>query len=215
MNYKIIKPDGYVDPILEEGEEKVEPFPNVLDIPKSIRSTLQCALYFQSRTASISTTAKPITSTTPSTSTLPSIPIPALLTYPLTPSSIYLPSFPLHYPLPPAPISATSNSNSVDFTSLSSGNSLTYFSTTFLHLKVQEISREEVQSAREWIRNLAREKERESGGGNGSNGGKSGGGNGRGGRSNGSARGGGGGGKSTSGRGGGTNSGRGGVLFVP
>ncbi|GAA5870295.1 hypothetical protein JCM16303_001953 [Sporobolomyces ruberrimus] len=166
-------PEGYIvelptdentgEPIeLPPPEEGQDPFPLPLptanDIPRSLRSTLQCVLYFYS--------SKPPSPnpTPPSVAIYNSdIPVPAPI-----PSSLLS--------LIPPPTSTSSSSprkphhHSIDFLSLSSGDLLSYYLETFFpHVilnptnnsteaetgSIKKISKEEVEAAREWAKKLA------------------------------------------------------------
>lgn len=132
--------------VLEEGEDPpAPPLPTVADIPRAIRSTIQCALYFQSLSPPLTSTSRqlptPLTPTLSPKKIAPSAttkskskPTPTpLLLHPTSPD--FVPSWPLHIPAAQQPQRTFSTQPSaqpaIDFNSLASGNTIHYFLSTF------------------------------------------------------------------------------------
>lgn len=128
------------DGTLPEGIEEPLPLPTMNDVPRSIRSTLQCFLYFfqQEREQSSSIVGDRRTSIALHESHLPvPPPIPSTL-------MALLPSTP----------SSTSSPNQLDFDSLASGDVLAYYLSTFFALtrnEISSISPQEVTDAKQWF----------------------------------------------------------------
>ncbi|GAA5949554.1 hypothetical protein JCM3765_002701 [Sporobolomyces pararoseus] len=195
-NFKIELPkDENGQPILlqqeeQEGEGSGEPLPLPLptanDIPRTIRSTLQCFLYFHQKHHSSSSTSPP-----PTVALYNSLhPVP-----PPIPSSLLS-------LLPKPSTSSTSSSSTIDFLSISSGDTLNYYLENFFfppsspsplessnsntssntsNQVITLISSSQVVAAKEWFKKLAavaqKEKEKEKNNNNNSGGGGSAGGN--------------------------------------
>ncbi|GAA5859645.1 hypothetical protein JCM1840_006388 [Sporobolomyces johnsonii] len=209
-------------PLVEEGEEPAPPPPPTAnDIPRHLRSTLQCLLYFHARSQARPSPTKSDAPPTPSTvlynSLLPTPPpIPSsLLSLVPTPSSTSTSTRPKPF------LDASAAAPPPDFLALSSGDALTYYLSTFFPaVPHYAIPSSEVLAATQWLKSqataLAAAKEA-AGGGGGRGGGRGGA---RGGRGDGRRGGGGGGrsGRSGGGGSGGADAGGAGAsrtLFVP
>ncbi|GAA5832160.1 hypothetical protein JCM11251_004262 [Rhodosporidiobolus azoricus] len=220
-------------PEVEEGEEPPPlPLPTANDIPRHLRSTLQCALHFQQKAVAASSSAPSAAKPSPSAG-------PVTLVY----NSLLPTSPPLHHSLlklvhahqsrtslTSSPRKQRDSAPPPDYLALSSGHALTYYLSTFFSYPsspifpsaaeegvVRLVTSSEVVAAQAWLKGQAQAmqaaKEREAGGGGGrggAGGGNRGGGRGRGGRGGGRGGRGGGQGGQTGGAGPG-----GKTLFVP
>ncbi|GAA5826768.1 hypothetical protein JCM5353_003228 [Sporobolomyces roseus] len=144
-------------PLQEDGEPIPIPLPTASDIPRSLRSTLQCTLYFSR--------LSPETSVLLYNSSLPVSP-------PIPSSLLQLISTQLRTPHPPQP-------PLIDFLSLSSGDPIDYYLKTFFPTsgtRMRVVQEEEVVQAKEWWKlqvaaKSAKERERLNGNGENNRGG--------------------------------------------
>ena len=157
-------PEGYValaalvPPLpLADGETPPEPAsPTANDIPRTLRSTLQCALFFLSLPTAPEIAVHNLPSTLPYTPTQP----------------------PTH--TTPHRSNGSQPAQQPDFAALSSGTALSYFLSTFFPAQpVYAVSTSEIVAAREWAKALAQARSAENDNGRG---GRGSGGRGRGGR---------------------------------
>ncbi|GAA5908275.1 uncharacterized protein JCM6883_004334 [Sporobolomyces salmoneus] len=127
----------------EEEEEDELPLPTANDIPRSLRSTLQCVLYFL-----LQQTQNPPSSSSAKTKLVlfnSHLPIP-----PPIPSSLLVQQ--------QRTAQSTTSSNGIDYLALSSGDTLSYYLDTFFPSSssakgaVSIVTMEEVSEAREWIK---------------------------------------------------------------
>lgn len=129
-------PEGYVPEEDDEGLPIPRALPSASDIPRTLRSTIQCALFFHANSSSPST--------------------PPLL--------VYNSSGPDYTPPPVVIVAPAPNFRSngtgptpipIDFLALSSGDAITYYLNTFLCVSSRNLTSVEVSSAREWARGQA------------------------------------------------------------
>lgn len=148
-------PAVVIDEVVDENEEFPPPPPSANDIPKWLRSTIQCALYFS-------------TLKTPSSIVSHSLNLPPILPPPPQPQLLQS-----HNP---------SNSNRqdqqqplTDFFSISSGDTLSYYFSTYFSTSTPpyEITSSEILEAREWTKSLALAKEASNNSRGGGRGGRS------------------------------------------
>lgn len=149
----------------EDGEPLPPPQPTANDIPRSLRSSLQCALYFQ----------QSLSKELPAPLLLfNSLDAPAPSPYVLPPSSSEPTPPPRAHNAPPPP---------PDFDSLSLGDTLTFWIETFFpSVALASIPSSQIVAAKEWLKAQAAAKEASEKGGKGRGGGGGGGGGGRGSR---------------------------------
>lgn len=158
-------PEDYV-PLLEGGKEELDeeghpipprlPSPN--DVPRNLRSAIQCVLYFLAPKSPTSNTTSLVVYNTSST---PYQPQPRI-----SPPSLPSSNEPFRSngtrPAPPP----------VDYLTRSSGDAIAYWCETFLQVPVQVARKEAVVMAREWAKAQAASKEaRDRGRGRGGRGG--------------------------------------------
>jgi hypothetical protein len=129
-------PEGYVPEEDDEGLPIPRAPPSASDIPRTLRSTIQCALHFHAN--SLSPSAPPVivcNSSGPDYTPPPVVIVAPAANFRSNGTG-------------PAPIP-------VDFLALSSGDAITYYLSTFFGVSSRNLTSVEVSSAREWARGQA------------------------------------------------------------